>query len=128
MKPASRYLWIAGLALTAASAVWAAKAMKDPLYGDPEHPNISGMWNPEYAYFGPPIGDGAKPPGPPPGAAPAAGARPPGAPPPAMAYRPPMPELTPPYAKKYAEWRKKFETGEQDPDSVTRCLAFGIAR
>lgn len=39
-----------------------------------------------------------------------------------------MPKLTPAYAKKYAEWRKKFETGEQDPDTVTRCLAFGVAR
>jgi hypothetical protein len=123
----SRIVWMAGIALAAASAVWGANAMKNPLYGDPAHPNISGMWNPEYAYFGPPIGDGAKPAGPPPGAPPAAGA--PGAGrPPVMAYRPPMPELTPPYAKKYAEWRKKFETGEQDPDTVTRCLAFGIAR
>jgi len=93
----------AGVALSAAAVVWGATLMKDPLYGDPAHPNISGMWNPEYAYFGPPIGDGAKPPGPPPGAAPA------GAPaqgrPPAMPYLPPMPQLTPPYAKKYAEWR-----------------------
>jgi hypothetical protein len=38
------------------------------------------------------------------------------------------PQLTPAYAKRYAEWRKKFETGEQEPDTVTRCLAFGIAR
>jgi hypothetical protein len=45
-----------------------------------------------------------------------------------MPWRPPMPQLTPAYAKKYAEWRKKFETGEQEPDTVTRCLAFGIAR
>jgi hypothetical protein len=112
-------------ALCAAAVAWGATAMKNPLYGDPAHPNISGMWNPEYAYFGPPIGDGAKPPGPPPGARPTGGA--PGAPP-AMAYRPPMPELTPAYARRYAEWRKKFETGEQDPDTVTRCLAFGIAR
>ncbi|MBK7116809.1 MAG: hypothetical protein IPH71_12445 [Proteobacteria bacterium] len=45
--------------------------MKDPLYGDPGHPNISGMWNPEFAYFGPPVGA--------PPAAPPAGARPPAA-------------------------------------------------
>ena len=120
------------LALSAAAAAWGASPMQNPLYGDPAHPNISGMWNPEYAYFGPPIGDAARPAGPPPGA-PAAGGLPPGGPPPGgpppgMAYRPPMPELTPPYAKKYAEWRKKFETGEQEPDSVTRCLAFGVAR
>jgi hypothetical protein len=173
MKPvpkrrAARLAWTAiaaGLALSAAAVASSATVMKNPLYGDPTHPDLSGMWNPEYAYFGPPIGDGAGPPGPPPGApragppaaaAPAgaradalagarggapAGARadapagaapgaggPPAGRPPAMMYRPPMPQLTPAYAKKYAEWRKKFETGEQDPDTVTRCLAFGLAR
>jgi hypothetical protein len=137
------------LAMLAAATAGATTAMKNPLYGDPAHPNISGMWNPEYAYFGPPIGDAAKPVGPAADAAPrvapgatraaardaatagagaAAGKPPGGAPPPAMAFRPPMPQLTPAYAKKYAEWRRKFETGEQDPDSVTRCLAFGLAR
>src|SRR5689334_6521733 len=151
------------LAMLAAATAGAATAMKNPLYGDPAHPNISGMWNPEYAYFGPPIGDAARPADVAPGAAPgrergaapgaaigappgvsAAGqAAPSGAPgpgggppsgkPPAgfpagMAFRPPMPQLTPAYAKKYAEWRTKFETGEQEPDSVTRCLAFGLAR
>ena len=116
----------AGVALSAAAVVWGASPMKNSLYGDSPHPNISGMWNPEYAYFGPPVDDGTKPPGPPPGAPPAAGA--PQGSPPAMAYRPPMPQLTPPYAKRYAEWRRKFDTGEQDPDTVTRCLAFGVAR
>jgi hypothetical protein len=111
---------VASVALSAAVAAVGATVMKNPLYGDPAHPNISGMWNPEYAYFGPPIGDDAKPPPIPPGAAPGKG--------PPMAYHPPMPQLTPPYAKKYAEWHKKFETGQQEPDSVTRCLAFGIAR
>jgi len=140
MKHATSAAWMAGLVLSAASTAWGASAMKNPLYGDPAHPNISGMWNPEYAYFGPPLGDAARPAGPPPGAPPAAGAAPAaGAPPaggapaqgkpPAMPmYRPPMPQLTPPYAKKLAEWLKKFETGEQDPDTVTRCLAFGVAR
>src|SRR4051812_50115797 len=104
----------AGIAFSAAAAVWSANVMKNPLYGDPAHPNISGMWNPEYAYFGPPLGEGATPPGPPPGASPAAGGLPQGKAPP-VAYHPPMPQLTPAYAKKYAEWRKKFETGEQDP-------------
>lgn len=121
----------AGIAFSAAAAAWSATVMKNPLYGDPAHPNISGMWNPEYAYFGPPVGDDARPPGPPPGpppgAAPGAGAAGQGKPP-VMAYRPPMPQLTPAYAKKYAEWRRKFETGEQEPDTVTRCLAFGVAR
>jgi hypothetical protein len=104
------------LVLFVTAAAWGAPAMKDPLYGDPKHPNLSGMWNPEYAYFGPPVGDAPRPAGPPPGA-----------PPPGM-FRPPMPQLTPAYAKKYAEWSKKLETGEQEPDAVTRCLAFGLAR
>ena len=41
---------------------------------------------------------------------------------------PPPPQLAPAYAKKFAEWTKNFETGTQEPDTVTRCLAFGIAR
>jgi hypothetical protein len=40
-----------------------------------------------------------------------------------------MPKLKPEYAKRYAEWRRKFDTdGSQEPDTVTRCLAFGVAR
>jgi hypothetical protein len=98
-------------------------AMKDALYGDPQHPNLSGMWNPEYAYFGPPLAAAA---GKPPGAPPGPGAFPPGAFPPGP---PPGPQLTPPYAKRYAEWKRKFDTdGSQEPDTVTRCLAFGMPR
>ena len=106
----------------AAATAHCAAALKDPLYGDPGHPNISGMWNPEFAYFGPPVGV--------PSAAPPAVARPTGAAPqggPGFA-RPEPPRLTPPYASKFADWSRKFETGTQEPDSVTRCLAFGIAR
>ncbi len=114
-----------------ASAAPAANAMKDPLYGDPAHPNISGMWNPEFAYFGPPTGapPAAAPPATPSGGSPAGGP-PAGGPPPGLPRftRPAPPKLTPPYAKKFAEWSKKFETGTQEPDTVTRCLAFGIAR
>jgi hypothetical protein len=111
------------LALSAAGTVPAANAMKDPLYGDPAHPNLSGMWNPEFAYFGPPVGT-------PPQAAngspsPQGGAPPAGVP---RVTRPAPPKLTPPYARRFAEWSKKYETGEQEPDTVTRCLAFGIAR
>jgi hypothetical protein len=94
--------------------------MKDPLYGDPSHPNISGMWNPEFAYFGPPVG-GATAPRPPAGAAPPAGGPP--------RTGPAIPRLKPRYAAQYAEWRRKFDLdGSQEPDTVTRCLAFGIAR
>lgn len=107
------------LALLAALAHAAGPVgMKDALYGDPAHPKLAGMWNPEYAYFGPPVaGAPAAAFGPPPGA----GAFPPGP--------PPGPQLTPPYAKRYAEWKHKFDTdGTQEPDSVTRCLAFGMPR
>ena len=44
------------LALLGALAQAAGPAMKNPLYGDPAHPNLSGMWNPEFAYLGPPVG------------------------------------------------------------------------
>jgi hypothetical protein len=105
-----------GLSVVWMAAVQAATPMKDPLYGDPKHPNLSGMWNPEFAYLGPPIGEQAN--------------RPPGGPPPFAPFKPPPgPELTPPYAKKFAEWKKKFDTdGSQEPDTVTRCLAFGMPR
>ena len=117
------------MALMGAGAL-AATAMKDPLYGDPKHPNISGMWNPEFAYFGPPVGAPvAAPAAPGAGAGPTAGGPPPGPPPGVPRFtRPAPPKLTPPYAKKFAEWSKNFETGTQEPDTVTRCLAFGIAR
>ncbi|MEO8313643.1 MAG: hypothetical protein ABI645_02515 [Pseudomonadota bacterium] len=133
--------WIFGwggmLALLGTVAI-AAAPLKDPLYGDPGHPNISGMWNPEFAYFGPPVGDApARPPGPPAGAPPGGAAG--GAAPRAGGGGLPgggvfpgassVPQLKPPYAQRYAEWQKKFDTdGSQEPDTVTRCLAFGIAR
>ena len=117
----------------------AGAVMKDPLYGDPAHPNLAGMWNPEFAYFGPPVGGppagtpspgpiGGPPTGGPPAAAQAGGpapARPPGPP---RFTRPEPPKLTPQYAARHAQWREKFKTGTQEPDTVTRCLAFGIVR
>src|SRR5690606_37327817 len=101
-----------GLAVATATAL-AASAMKDPLYGDPAHPNISGMWNPEFAYFGPPVG---APPtavlnsAPPQGGAPA-GATPGAAPAMPRFTRPAPPRLTPEYAKRFAAWSKDYETG-----------------
>ncbi len=112
--------WASGAVAAFAVLVHAAgpSAMKNSLYGDPAHPNLSGMWNPEFAYLGPPLGDAPPVSG---GGPPGAGNFPPGP--------PPMPQLTPPYAKRYTEWKKKFDTdGSQDPDSVTRCLAFGMPR
>ena len=118
-KPSMRW-WGAAL-IACATLAYAAgpTAMKNPLYGDPAHPNLSGMWNPEFAYLGPPVGNAGA--GGPPAGGPPRGAFPPGP--------PPMPQLTPPYAKRYVEWKRKFDTdGSQEPDSVTRCLAFGMAR
>jgi hypothetical protein len=120
MKNKRSMLWGAAL-LLALSAITAAAAppMKDPLYGDPTHPNLSGMWNPEFAYLGPPVG----PPPPRPAGAPGGG------PPPGAFKPPPGPQLTPPYAKRFMEWKNKFDTdGSQEPDTVTRCLAFGMPR
>jgi len=107
-----------GVLLGMGAAAQDRTAMKDPLYGDPTHPNISGMWNPELAYFGPPIGEQQEPSRA--SSTPSTSGRP--------ATQPLRPQLTPAYEKKYAEWRKQFETGTQEPDTVTRCLAFGIAR
>lgn len=128
-------MWLSSLAavLGAASQAAAPTLVKDPLYGDPAHPNISGMWNPEFAYFGPPVGDlpargPGLPVGVPSGGAPRAGG---GGFPVGGGFQggAPGPQLTPPYAKRYAEWKKKFDTdGSQEPDTVTRCLAFGVAR
>jgi hypothetical protein len=113
-------LTLAGLACLGPAGASGATPMKDPLYGDKAHPNISGMWNPEFAYFGPPIPDASAPARP-------AGGPPPGFPPGGF-KKPPGPQLTAPYAERYAQWQKKYQTGEQEPDTVTRCLAFGIAR
>lgn len=126
MKNQLSMLWGAALliALSSIPATAGAPTVKDPLYGDPAHPNLSGMWNPEFAYFGPPVGPAApRPPGP-------QGGPPQGGPPGAGAFRPPPgPQLTPPYAKRFAEWKNKFDTdGSQEPDTVTRCLAFGMPR
>src|SRR5690606_26116284 len=108
-----RCVILLGVFLAAVTAL-AATAMKNPLYGDPAHPNVSGMWNPEFAYFGPPVGapppaaTGSAPPqggppagSPPSGAARAAGAAPAGAP---RFTRPAPPQLTPAYARRFAEW------------------------
>jgi len=125
------YGWGAILGALAAIAQAAGPApVKDPLYGDPAHPNISGMWNPEFAYLGPPVGTTPRPPGPPAGGPPAG--RPPGGGPGGGAFPPgppPGPQLTPSYAARFAEWKRKFDTdGSQEPDTVTRCLAFGMPR
>jgi len=104
--------------LAATGVLWAATSMKNPLYGDPAHPDISGMWNPEFVYFGAPLAGAAPaaaPAGPPAGGVP-------------RFTRPAPPKLKPAYAERYAKWRKDLETGTQEPDSVARCLAFGVVR
>src|SRR3569833_2318981 len=102
-----------------AGSVFAATALKQPLYGDPSHADISGMWIPEFAYFGPPIdkpGHPVIPAVPPSGVS---SGKVPVGPPPGM---PSGPQLTPAYAKRYAEWAKKAEDGKQEPDSVFCCF------
>ena len=63
------------------------------LYGDPEHVNISGMWEPDF-------GGGF------------------GAPPP----------YTPEYQALVEEQSALMRAGTPDPDTVARCLAFGMPR
>jgi hypothetical protein len=103
------------VATTAGVGVLAQAApMAAPLYGDPAHPQFAGMWNPEFVFLGPPIdGEGGAP-----------RARPAGGAPPPL----PIPKLTTAYAAKFKDWQAKFEVGKQEPDSVTRCLAFGMPR
>ena len=107
------------LAMLAATTAGAATAMKNPLYGDPAHPNISGMWNPEFAYFGPPIADAANPARrrAAPRGRPAAAAGPP------AWHRPPMPQLTPAYAKKVrrvAQEVRDRRAGPRQRDTLSR--------
>ncbi len=128
------------LGLCAAALALSATPVKNPLYGDPAHPNISGMWNPEYAYFGPPIGDAAKPAGP---RCPATGGAAPVRPGrwclPGQVLRPPANRPRWRTARRCRSSLRRTQKsmpsgarssrlGEQDPDPVTRCLAFGLAR
>ncbi len=117
MRISSRPVRAATLVVLCAVAgtLMAATAMKNPLYGDPKHPNISGMWNPEFVYFGAPLAGAPAPARPP-----AGGVR--------RYTPPPLPKLTPEYAARYAKWRHDLESGTQAPDSVARCLAFGVVR
>ena len=129
--------WRSHLAVMAAAAFMGSAAaltsaqaapMANPLYGDPGHPNIAGMWNPEFVYLGPPIeGQGGPPGGGPPGGGSPGGGPPKGAAP-FVIPQPPIPKLTPAYAAKLKDWTEKFAVGKQEPDSVTRCLAFGMPR
>jgi hypothetical protein len=107
--------WSLAAVFLAALAAQAATPMKNALYGDPAHANIAGMWNPEFVYLGAPAGIEANPDSS--RRIAATGNNPPQA-----------PQLTPAYAARYAEWRRKLQSGTQEPDTVTRCLAFGIAR
>jgi hypothetical protein len=106
-RPSRNFAWIAGLIFVVATVEGATD--KFPLYGDPAHPNISGMWDPEYAIFllhPPPAAELAK----------------------YAAMAPAGPKLTPAYKEQYEAWRKEYALGKQAPDTVTRCLAFGFAR
>ena len=106
-RPSRKYAWMASLLFVVATVEGATSQF--PLYGDPAHPNISGMWDPEYAIFllhPPPAAVAAK----------------------YASMAPAGPKLTPAYKERYEEWRKEYAAGKQAPDTVTRCLAFGFAR
>jgi hypothetical protein len=104
---------IAGLGASAALA----QAPRQPhdLYGDPAHPDLSGMWNPDQpgsyvmteamaAAFGIPA---------------------------AVFKNMPHsegPKLTPTYQARFDSDSKAMEAGNPPLDSVSRCLAFGLPR
>jgi len=106
----------AALVAIGASAA-AAQAPNRPhdLYGDPAHPDLSGMWNPDQpgtyvmteamaAAFGIP----------------------------AAVYKAMPhsagPKLTPAYQARFEAASKAMEAGDPPLDSVSRCLAFGLPR
>ncbi len=85
------------------------------LYGDPAHPNLSGMWNPDQA--GSYVLTEAM----------AAAV---GIPAAVFARMPhlPAPKLTPAYQARFDRDTKAMQAGKPPLDSVSKCLAFGLPR
>jgi hypothetical protein len=85
------------------------------LYGDPAHPDLSGMWNPDQA------GSYVMT---------AAMAAAVGIPDAVYARMPhqPGPKLTPPYQARFDQDTKAMQAGDPPLDSVSKCLAFGLPR
>jgi hypothetical protein len=92
-----------------------ASSRPHDLYGDPAHPDLSGMWNPDQA--GSYVMTAAM--------AAAVGI------PDAVFARmphPPGPKLTPPYQARFDRDTKAMQAGNPPLDSVSKCLAFGLPR
>ena len=106
--------------ILSAPAAWAqsgsAPSKPHDLYGDPAHPDLSGMWNPDQA--GSYVMTAAM--------AAAVGI------PDAVFARmphPPGPKLTPAYqASRFDRDTKAMQSGNPPLDSVSKCLAFGLPR
>jgi len=106
----------AAIAVGGASAAMAQTAnTPHDLYGDPAHPDLSGMWNPDQAgsyvmtaasaaAFGIPAEVYARMP------------------------HPSGPKLTPAYQARFDRDTKAMESGTPPLDSVSKCLAFGLPR
>jgi hypothetical protein len=107
---------LAVLAVLGAPASLAqAQGKPSSLYGDPDHPDLSGMWNPDQAgNYGLTAGMAA-----------AVGI-------PAAAYakmpHPEGPKLTPAYQARFDRDTKAMQAGKPPLDSVSKCLAFGLPR
>jgi hypothetical protein len=98
--------------LAATPAGRAATTAKSPLYGDPAHPDISGMWDPAPVSAAPTASGTSK--------EDSSATR--------LGYGQVGPRLTPAYAARHAKWLQDFKVGKQELDPVTRCLAFGAVR
>lgn len=105
--------WTAGLSASLAQAP--APAKPHDLYGDPAHPDLSGMWNPDQA------GSYVMT---------AAMAAAVGIPEAALARMPPQngPKLTPAYQARFDRDTQQMKAGNPPLDSVSKCLAFGLPR
>src|SRR5438876_150827 len=104
------------IAVVGASAAFAQAPNKPhDLYGDPDHPDLAGMWNPDQAgsYVMTASTAAAY------GIPEAAFARMP---------RPPGPKLTPAYQARFDRDTKQMQSGMPPLDSVSKCLAFGLPR
>ena len=98
-----------------ARAQGSTAAKPHDLYGDPAHPDLSGMWNPDQA--GSYVMTAAM--------AAAVGI------PDAVFARmphPPGPKLTAPYQARFDRDTKAMQAGDPPLDSVSKCLAFGLPR
>jgi hypothetical protein len=108
---------LSGVALSLVFSIGASNAADGPhdLYGDPAHPDLSGMWNPDQA--GSYVMTQAM--------AISVGI------PPAVFQNmphPPGPKLKPAYQAEFDKGSAAMAAGNPPQDSVSQCLAFGLPR